>query len=340
MKKALLFAASVLAAVFTTASCTKDNYVDPNRDLVAILLPSGELNPRWSEDAALLQESFTRYDYRVKLLFAPETNEGPAIQVEQLKEVIDEGISHIVIVPVDDIVIAESGVLDNKDRLDIICYDRMIRNCDAVDYYIGCNPTSIGSLQGHFILQHFKASGKSPMTIELFAGPANDDNAKRFFDGSNNIISPYIENGSLVVPSRKKSFDEVSLPSWTTEDAKAEMASRLKSTGVMPDCVLAANDMIADGVIQAIREFGFKGRYPVITGLDNVSVARKNILYGYQTMTIDKELAPLADYTALVVHGVITGLPIKTSFSTNNGAKDIPAFYSSISLVTYDDLKN
>ena len=49
------------------------------------------------------------------------------------------------------------------------------------------------------------------------------------------------------------SYDAAALASWSAEDAKAEMVARLKATNVVPDLILAPNDNVAAGIIQAIE---------------------------------------------------------------------------------------
>ena len=63
-----------------------------------------------------------------------------------------------------------------------------------------------------------------------------------------------------------------------------------------------------------------------------------NILDGYQSMTIDKSLESIADNAAIVVNGFMCGSPVRTSFTFNNGVNDVPALYSTFSIVTRDDL--
>ena len=152
-------------------------------------------------------------------------------------------------------------------------------------------------------------------------------------------MESYFADKRLTAPSGKVAYEDVHIETLTAEDFKAEMAERLRSTGQVPDFVFCPNDNIADGAIQALKEYGCTlEKFPIITGLDNVGVSKQYILDGYQSMTIDKSLMSIADNVAIAVNGFLSGSPVHASFSFNNGLFDVPALFSTFSIVTKDDL--
>ena len=97
-------------------------------------------------------------------------------------------------------------------------------------------------------------------------------------------------------------------------DGKKEMTERLNcyAAGLCPDMILAANDNLAQGAIEALEEAGIATK-PVITGQDNTAMAQANIQSGKQTMTIDKNLKDMAYNTAMIVNSLIYNSPIHTT---------------------------
>ncbi|MEN6452695.1 MAG: substrate-binding domain-containing protein [Prolixibacteraceae bacterium] len=334
------FSLSVLM-IFSLFSCTKDNDNDSKKEKVAVLLPSASITPRWADDAKYLQKAIEYYGYEVKLYTAENTAEGAVEQVGQLRQAIADGITNFVITAIDYALINESGILEANQDCNFICHDRIIYDNAGIDFFSACDPSKVGVMQAQFLLQSFRASGKSPMTIELFAGPLSDGNAILYYEGAYGLLKPYIDNGSLVVKSGKKTYNEIALPSWTTEAAENEMASRLLNSyaaGEAPDMILAANDNTAAGIINATVAHGFKGQFPIVTGQDNNATAKQNIANGRQGMTIDKGIEEMAYNSAMILNSYISGNPAKSLNLVNNGAKEVPTIYSSLTLVTIDNL--
>lgn len=339
MKKLFLFSIALMSVIVCTSCNGHLGDEDSISKTVALLLPDGNINPKWNTDAACITQAITSYGYTVKTYMADDSEEGAKEQVRQLEQVLEDGIKTVIITSIDYDAINQSGVLEKYPDINLISYDRLLVNCPYVDIFVGCNPTDIGKMQGHYILETFKAMGGTPKTVEILAGPPRDINCVEFYRGAFSLLESYFADKRLTAPSGKVAYEEVHIETLTTEDFKAEMAERLRSTGQVPDFVFCPNDNIADGAIQALKEYGCTlDKFPIITGLDNVGVSKQYILDGYQSMTIDKSLMSIADNVAIAVNGFLSGSPVHASFSFNNGLFDVPALFSTFSIVTKDDL--
>ena len=175
--------------------------------------------------------------------------------------------------------------------------------------------------------------------MRLLEGPSTDLNASDYYVGAMEMLEDYIENGSLIVKSGKKTYNEVKADSWDVADGKKAMQDRLASyaEGEFPDMVLAANDNLAQGAIEALVAAGAV-TMPVITGQDNTEMAQKNIKDHKQTMTIDKNLTDMAYNTAMIVSSLISGAPVQASQYITIGTVDIPVLFSQASVKTIDSL--
>ena len=315
-----------------TSCSDNDDNKGNNQKKVAVLLPDNSRIERWGIDKANLEAVMTSYGFNTTFYVAPETAEGAIQQVEQLKKAINDGAKYIVLTAIDYKKINESGLLEQHPDVKVVCHDRFIMDNPYVAYLSSADTKEIGRTQALFLLNYFHASGKTSMTLEILQGPETDVNAKDYYDGAMELLKKYIGNG-LEVQSGKKEYAQVKGDSWNVADGKKAMQDRLTaySTSDCPDMILAANDNLAQGAIEALKEAGVT-TMPVITGQDNTATAQDYINKGWQTMTIDKNLKDMAYNTAMIVNGLISNSPVYTSQSISG----IPAIYSKITVMTKD----
>ena len=330
-----LFATIMMCGAMMTGltSCSdNDDNKGNNQKKVAVLLPDNSRIERWGIDKANLEAVMTSYGFNTTFYVAPETPEGAVQQVEQLKKAINDGVKYIVVTAIDYKKINESGLLKEHPDVKVVCHDRFIMDNPYIAYLSSADTKEIGRTQAQFLLNYFHASGKTSMTLEILQGPETDVNAKDYYDGAMELLKKYIGNG-LEVQSGKKEYAQVKGDSWNVADGKKAMQNRLTaySTSDCPDMILAANDNLAQGAIEALNEAGVTTR-PVITGQDNTATAQDYINKGWQTMTIDKNLKDMAYNTAMIVNGLISNSPVRTSQSISG----IPAIYSKITVMTKD----
>ena len=325
--KVLAFAAVVLLAL----ACTKDN--GSKNQKVAVLLPDASVIERWAADKANLEAVMGKYGFNTTFYVAPETAAGALQQVDQLRDALKGGAKYIVLTAIDYQKINESGLLEQYPDVKVVCHDRFVLDNPRIAYVSSTDTKEIGRMQAMFLLNHFHSSGAITMSIEFLEGPDTDINAKDYFDGAMELLKKYIDSNKLVVISGKKEYSQVKADSWDTADGRKAMQDRLTSymAGKGPNMILAANDNLAQGAIQALEEAGVTDM-PVITGQDNTAMAQANIKSQKQTMTIDKNLKDMAYNTALIVNSLVSNSPVQASQSISG----IPVFYSKITLMTID----
>lgn len=327
MKKTLVF---FTAVALLAVSCNKDWFCNQK---VAILLPDDSIVDRWAQDKQNLETVMNEYDFDATFFIAPENENGAKKQVEQLKNAIQKGYKYIVITSIDYTKINDSKLLQQHPEVKVVCHDRIIADNPHIAFISSTDTKEIGRMQAQFLLNHYHATGASTMTLEILEGPDTDINAKDYFEGAMELLKKYIDGGQLIVKSGKKTYSQVKAESWDIEDGKDAMEDRLEAyaEGERPDMILAANDNLAQGAIDALTEAGF-AKMPVITGQDNTAMAKANIKNKKQTMTIDKNLRDMAYNTGLIVNSLISNSPVQTGQSIS----DIPVLYSKITLMTRD----
>jgi len=320
----LIFA--VLFGLFT--SCTKETQVDKR---IAVFVPTSESSTRWAKDKQYLEEALGKYNVDVTMQLA-NNNTGAEEQLAQIQSALDAGIRNLIIVPIDYKVLNDAKIFDNIQNLHIVAHDRMMYASSAVDYYSDCNSYEVGKLQGQYLVQALLLSEKETMTIELFGGPTSDNNASLYFQGAYDCLEPYINNGSLIVPSGKTEYTDVTLASWKAEDAKTSVLERLNDyydQTTIPDMILVPTDNGAIGTIEALEEFYTTvSKYPLLTGMDHSDKAIEMIRQGKMSMTIDKSIRDMCYNSALIITSLMNGLQPATPNVFNNGVKDVPEINS------------
>lgn len=332
----MLFVAAVaLLAVSCSDDKDKDNEVTVDRR-VAVLLPDDSMIERWGIDKKNLENAMDRYGLDATFYTAPETAEGANQQVDQLEKAINDGIKYIVITAIDYKKINASNLIQNNPDVKVVCHDRFVLDNPHIAYLSSANTKAVGHMQAMFLLTYFRSSGESSMTLEILEGPETDVNAKDYYDGAMEKLRPLIESGELIVKSGKKEYDQVKANSWSVADGKSDMKARLDYyEGECPQLILAAIDNQAQGVIEALNEIN-NTITPVITGQDNSTIAKENILAGKQAMTIDKSLEEMAFNTALIVNGLVHNVPVQTIDYVTVGSTKIPAMYSKLITMVKD----
>ena len=343
MKKIFYYLSLFLGLVFsmtTFTACSSDDD-DETKDFkaqeVAVLLPDASVIDRWATDRKNLETVMGKYGFNATFYTAPETAEGALQQVEQLRKVIEDGIRYVVLTAIDYEKVNASGLLEQHPDVKVVCHDRLVLDNPYIAYISSADTKEIGRTQAIYLLSRYRSSGKATMTIEFIEGPETDLNAKGYYDGAMEVLRTYIDDGALTVKSGKKDYAQVNTDSWSASDGKKAAQDRLGyyAEGQRPDMILAANDNLAQGAIEALTEAGITDM-PVITGQDNTLMAQNNIKKGMQAMTIDKNLIDMAYNTALIINSLLSGSPVQSPWSIAAGTVNIPAFYSKITLMTID----
>jgi len=328
MKNVRLFILAAVA-VLLISSCTK---YEPDKR-VAVLLDSRETTERWGYDMKYLKEAFAWYSELTPSFFDALDADS---QVEQLRSVLESGITNIVLTPINYDVINKSGLLEKYPNLNVTCHSRLVFDNSRITYYSSCDVDEIGRLQANYLLQQYHASGKETMTLEMFAGPDGDYTSTHIYEGAYEILKPYIDNGSLIVKSGKLNFTQISLPEWSSKAASDEMKERLIQyyEGGLPNLILTPNDDCAIGVINAIDELHTKiDKYPAITGQDNSEEGQQYMKDGKLGMTVDLNVLDMCYNTAMIVNSMAQGTIPATPYYVNNGIINVPLIKCNIQAV-------
>ena len=321
---------------------------------VGLAMPTKSLE-RWNRDGEYLKREFEEKGYEVYLTYS---DNKISQQVNDIEGLLANNVDLLVVVAIDGESLTQV-LKDAKDRnIPVISYDRLIMNTDAISYYVSFDNYTVGKLQGEFVEKTLDLKNTDQKyNIEFTAGDPADNNAGFFFNGAFDVLKPYIDNGTLVVPSGQTKFEEVATAQWSTPTAMNRMQNILSSyyaDGTQLDVALCSNDSTALGVTQAIESDYAGGNSVIITGQDGDEANLKNIIDGKQTMTVYKAVANEAVATLALGEALLKGEKpnanlisnSKWSFdcaydtsSYNNGTGIIPSYLLVPTVVTKDNLQ-
>jgi len=303
---------------------------------VGVVLPTKE-EPRWLQDEARFKEAFEAAGYEVQILFSDGDSAKERTNVETL---ISQGVSVIVICPHDGTAAAAAAQEARDAGVKVISYDRLIRDTEAVDYYVTFDSIAVGAAQAQYLVDKATGTGNP---LYLYAGAATDNNAFLFFEGAWNVLQPKIVDGTFVIKNSSEAVglqDKATLTrdemaaiigqvstNWDFDVAKNLAEANLTAAAAADKgnvFILAPNDGTARAIADAFAADADVTSY-VVTGQDAEIASVQYIIDGKQSMTVLKDVRTLvADAIAAAVAYLEGGTPEQTN-TYNNGVIDVPA---------------
>mgnify|MGYP002516049655 CR=1 FL=1 len=331
MKLKAVLALSVLPVLFTSQA---DTFT------VGVLMPTQD-EARWYREGFGVEKELKTAGFNVELFFGGDID--VSLQQRQIKRLSnDSNIDALVIGSIDGNALADALTIAKSKKLPVISYDRLITGTDAVTYYATFDNGKVGEIQGKFLIDKLHPTVDDPKNIEIFYGSLDDNNAKFFYGEAMKILQPYIDSGALVIKSGEIKPEETNIPSWRTDLSSKRMDAIMDKVGYGPDSgerldgILSPADCISSGIIFTLKKRGYTvENIPVITGQDSTPDALKNILEGYQAMTIFKDGKQLQDTVLDMVKAISQGQEanINDTSTYNNGVMDMKSFLCTPELI-------
>jgi D-xylose transport system substrate-binding protein len=275
---------------------------------VGVILPDEKSAQRWkTDDPKFLRDEFQKAGVPVDI----QNAQGDRARFIQIGEsMIENGAKVLVVVNLDSP--SAKIVLDKAKAAGVktIDYDRLTLNGGA-DFYVSFDNKAVGVNQG-LQLKECLADKKAvnPVVAELNGSPT-DNNATEFKNGYDSVLQPMYDSAAYT-----KGPDQW-VADWANDEAGVIFSQMLNQ---QPDIkgVLAANDGLANAVIEVLRKKKLNGKVPV-TGQDATVQGLQNILRGDQCMTVFKNIRLEAEAAAQLATDLYNGEP----GSAPNQQKDV-----------------
>jgi len=279
---------------------------------VAFLVPDGDRFD--SKDRPFFEAKVVSLCSNCQVIYG-NANQEAVTQQNQAESALANGISAIVLDPVDRQAAAAIVAKAAKRKVPVIAYDRLIVNADSLKYFVGFDAEAIGVIQGTSLLNRLGSQGTP--TIVMINGDPDDTEATLLKRGAHSVLD-----------GKVKVANEYDAQGWRVDSAQALMAQALTVLGNKVDGVYAANDSLAAGAILALKEAKVKP-LPLVTGADAQLEAVQRILAGEQYMTVYKGIKQEAEAAAQLAYQLAYGIAVPATATNgktvNNGARDVPA---------------
>jgi putative multiple sugar transport system substrate-binding protein len=317
---------------------------------VGVVLPTKD-EPRWIQDETRFKEAFDKAGYQSEILFSQGDSAKEKANVEAL---ITKGAKVIVITPHDAAAAAAAAEAAKAAGVKIISYDRLIRETDAVNYYVTFDSIAVGAQQAQYLID--KATGKDN-PLYLYAGAASDNNAFIFFQGAWETLQPKIADGTFVIKNSSEAValqdkptltrDEMAkiigqvTTNWDFNTAKNLAEANLTATTAADKgdvFILAPNDGTSRSIADVFATDKDVTSY-VISGQDAEKASVQYIIDGKQSMTVFKDVRMLVDDAIAAAIALLEEKTPEAKGSYNNGKIDVPAIQSPVITVDKTNVK-
>ncbi len=282
------------------------------------LMPDTKTSVRWEQfDKPYLQKAFKAAGVPARVVNAQG---DPQKQKTQADQCIADGAKVLIIAPIDSgsaAAIEKAALAKGVKSID---YDRQVEGGAAV-LYASFDGHQVGVLQGKGVVSGLKAGGKysqHPVVASLWGGQ-EDANSFLFKGGVDQVLNPLYKNGTL------KKGPQQFVPGWDNQKAGTIFNQMLIRTGNKIDAVAAANDGLANAVVVDLKQHHLS---PIpLSGQDATTQGVQNIISGWQTMTVFKDVRILATKTAQAAVKIVKGQkPPQTGFVATKGRSKEPAY--------------
>ena len=231
-------------------------------------------------------------------------------QINQIKYLIEEGVNVLVIVANDSDALVSVVSMAKKKGIKVISYDRIIRKGN-VDLYITFDNERVGELMGNAIVKKIPSGN-----YIIINGNKQDYNAIEFNSGYMKALKPGINSGNI------KIVNEVWSENWNEEEA-IKCVEETIASGVKIDGIIAANDTLAQAVIEVLSEHRLAGKVVVVGG-DADLVACQRVVEGLQLMTVYKPIVRMAQDAAEAAMKMGKGEKVNGNVLINDGYYNVP----------------
>ena len=209
-----------------------------------------------------------------------DATSSAAQQTSDIESLISRGARVLIVVAQDGTAVKPAVADAIKRGVQVIAYDRLID--DPKTLYVSFDNVEVGRMQARAVL-----AAKPAGNYAFIKGDRGDANSDFLRAGQEEIIGPALKSGVIT------NVGETYTDNWDPTAARTAIAQLLTDSGGKVDAVLAENDGLADGVINALADHGLAGKVAV-SGEDGDGRGLNNVALGTQLVDVWKDERMLA----------------------------------------------
>ncbi len=327
----LKFMLTTTALVAMTTGMLTTGALAQDAGYVGIAMPT-KSSARWIADGDNMVKQFEEAGYTVDLQYAEDDIPN---QLAQIENMITKGVDVLVIAAIDGTTLSNALANAAASDIEVVAYDRLIRDSGDVSYYATFDNFKVGVQQATTLVDGLNARfpDQKPWNVELFGGSPDDNNAYFFYDGAMSVLQPMIDAGDMVIQSGQMGMDQVGTLRWDGSVAQARMDNLLSAnyTDKQVHAVLSPYDGLSIGILSSLKGVGYGSgdmKMPIVSGQDAEIQSVKSMIADEQYSTIFKDTRELARVTVGMVEALLNdGEPeINDTETYDNGIKVVPSY--------------
>ncbi len=347
-----ILAATVLSACGPAQPAEPGESVEGSAERLAIgiVLPTRD-EPRWTQDETRFREAVDAAGYDVEILFSQSSS---ARERENVQSLLTRDIEVLILCPHDGTAAAAAASEAAEAGVRVISYDRLIRETEAVDYYVTFDSIQVGARQAQYLVDRAEGTGNP---LYLYAGAASDNNAFLFFRGAWQVLQPKLADGTFEIINSSAAValsdkaeltrqEEASIIGGVNTNWDFSVARNLAEDNLTVARAEQKGDVFIlapnDGTARAIADVFATDRDVtsyVITGQDAETASVQYIIDGKQSMTVLKDVRNLVQDAISAAIALLEGNEPAAEGSFDNGVKDVPAIPSEVIAVDADNVQ-
>ncbi len=311
--KSALSSTALIAFLFTLSSTTyaKSMKKTKAKKQYTIAFSIDDLRvERWTKDRDYFVDAVKKQGNKVLVASA---NASSARQISQIQNFITRGVDAIAIVPFNGKVLSSVIKDAKKAGIKVVAYDRLILNAD-VDAYISFDNEKVGEMQANELIKVMPKGN-----YFLLSGSPTDNNAYMFRAGQEKALAPYVKSGAIKIIGKQWTKD------WMPTEALKIIENVLTKNDNKIDAIVASNDGLAGGAIQALRAQNLTK--VVVSGQDADLAGSIRVAQGKQTMTVYKPLKKIATNAAKLALDLVKGNKVKYTTQLDNKYKKVNTIF-------------
>ena len=225
-------------------------------------------------------------------------------QIQYIETAVNGGAEAVICLPVD--ADGTQSLIDAVGEKNLVFVNRPPTNYSelAADNvtYVGSNEDTSGYYQGEYLANYFKQKGQKEVKYLMIQGTLGQVSTTKRSEG---VIKALKDNGINPVEASAPVVADYDRP--TTQ----EMIQPLLTSGKEFDCIIANNDAMALGAIEACKDAGVEINFPIV-GIDCTADGAKAVQDGDMAMTVFQNPVGQGKGAVIAADNMINGKKLGT----------------------------
>ena len=221
-------------------------------------------------------------------------------QLSQVQNFIASGLDGIIIAPVDGGSTVAMTQAAEQAGVPVVYTNNLpvnLADLPANQVFVGSLETESGGMQGEEICRQAKAAGLETATAVILLGDLSNP--------ATSMRTQSVKDGMAATGCNVEVLDEQTAK-WQREEASSLMTNWM-TAGIQPDIVIANNDEMAIGAIQAMKAAGVDMGNVIVAGIDATPDALASMAAGDMDVTVLQSAAGQGKGTVETILALING---------------------------------